>query len=587
MFRSLSWSRIIPTLALVLGAVGFGQSGGQGQGQGQGERESDPERLAAWLEIAVLRGDTGRITPARVYLFKDGNPFRLSPVDVLLPLRVDRFYRDRLWRRPPELTDAHGQPPRARARTLEVTNDGESHFILLDGEGRYELPAGNYRVEAYHGLRWEPVAEDFVLKAGERRRVSLTLRPLDTGEGSGRGWVSGDDHIHLTRAAEDDEVFLRWLEADDLSVGNFLQLQRQVDAAVQYAFGREGEVTAPGRSIRSGQESRSEFYGHINLLGPSRLIRPVSAGTMYANTPEAYPFPNVLFAQGRSLGAAVGYAHFDGSMPHSALPMDLALGAIDFIEVFQFGALKAEPWYELLNAGFRVTGIAGSDFPANLGRFKPWPRAIPLLGPERTLVKVDGDGEEKPQAEANTGRSAYDRWVEGVKKGQAVVSNGPLLDLVVDGEGPGAVRDWQGESKSIRGEAHASFHRPLELLEIVVNGQVVATRAGDGRQKELHLPFEIPVNESVWVAARVLGQRVASANEPEIQAHTNPVYVLRDRRPVHIKSAREAVAARWRRELDYYRGTNLTFADPKQRQELETALERATRILENEPQPWP
>jgi hypothetical protein len=146
---------------------------------------------------------------------------------------------------------------------------------------------------------------------------------------------------------------------------------------------------------------------------------------------------------------------------------------------------------------------------------------------------------------------------------------------------------WQGKSRLIRGEAHARFHRPLELLEIVVNGKVAATLAGDGRQKELHLPFEIPVNESVWVAARVRGQRVASANEPEIQAHTNPVYALRDRRPVHVKAAREAVAARWRRELDYYRGTELTFVDPKQRRELDDALERATRILENEPQPWP
>jgi hypothetical protein len=552
-------------LALVLGAVGFGQSGGPG----------DPGRLAARLEIAVVRGDTGRITPARVYLFKDGKPFRLSPVDVLLPLRVDLFYRERLWRRPPEPEGASLQP--SHARTLEVTNDGESHFILLDGEGRYELPAGSYRVEAYHGVRWEPVAEDFVLKAGERRRVSLTLRPLDR-EGAA-GWVSGDDHIHLTRAAEDDAVFLRWLEADDLSVGNFLQLQRQADAAIQYAFGREGEVAAPGRSIRSGQESRSEFYGHVNLLGPSRLLRPVSVGTMYANTPEAYPFPNVLFAEGRSLGAAVGYAHFDGSMKHSTLPLDLALGAIDFIEVFQFGVLKAEPWYELLNAGFRVTGIAGSDFPANLGRFKPWPRAISLLGPERTLVKVMG--------EDGPGRSAYERWVEGVRNGAAVVSNGPLLELAVDGQGPGAVLPWQGPSRLVRGAAHASFHRPLEVLEIVVNGKVVRALAGDGRRTELRLSFEIPVDESVWVAARVRGQRVASANEPEIQAHTNPVYVLRERRPVYVKAARESIAARWRRELDYYRGTELTFADPKQRQELETALERATRVLESDPKPWP
>ena len=35
--------------------------------------------------------------------------------------------------------------------------------------------------------------------------------------------------------------------------------------------------------------------------------------------------------------------------------MDLALGSIDFIEVFQSGVLQDERWYELLNAGFRVT----------------------------------------------------------------------------------------------------------------------------------------------------------------------------------------------------------------------------------------
>jgi hypothetical protein len=520
------------------------------------------------------------VTPARVYLFKDGKPFRLSPVDVLLPLRVDLFYRERLWRRPPERSDAGAE---ARGRTLEVTNDGESHFILLDGVGHYALPAGKYRIEAYHGLLWEPSAEEFVLKAGESRRLALTLRPIDGGKD--RTWLSGDDHIHLTRAAEDDPVFLRWLEADDLSVGNFLQLQRQVDAAVQYAFGREGEVTAPGRSIRSGQESRSEFYGHVNLLGPSRLIRPVSVGTMYANSPEAYPFPNVQFAQGRALGAAVGYAHFDGSTKHSTLPMDLALGAIDFIEVFQFGVLKAEPWYELLNSGFRVTGVAGSDFPANLGRFRPWPRAIPLLGPERTLVPVQSVGVGAPQPDG--GRTAFDRWVEGVKRGAAVVTNGPLLDLQVDGQGPGALIAWQGPSRTIRGEARAVFHRALERLEIIANGQVVAASAADGEKKELVLPFELAITESVWVAARARGQRLPSANEPEVQAHTNPVYVLRDRRPVHVPAARAAVAARWRRELDYYRGTELTFRDPRERHELETTLERATRILESDPEPWP
>ena len=55
-------------------------------------------------------------------------------------------------------------------------------------------------------------------------------------------------------------------------------------------------------------------------------------------------------------------------MRHSTLLVCLALGKIDFTEVMAFGYLNTEGWYELLNAGLRFTGIAGSDFPVQLGR---------------------------------------------------------------------------------------------------------------------------------------------------------------------------------------------------------------------------
>ena len=563
MSRSISCLRTIAASALVLAAARHGQSGPRGE----------PARSAAHLHLTVVRGDSGRPTPARVYLFKDGKPFRLSPVDVLLPLRVDLHYRERLWRRPPERPNPDGRP----ARTLEVTNDGESHFVLLDGEGHYQLPAGRYRFEAYRGISWVPASREFDLRAGQDTEATLTLRPLEAA--TAPAWISGDDHIHLTRAAEDDSTFLRWLKAEDLSVGNFLQLQRQADAAVQYGFGRGAEARKPGYSVRSGEEARSEFYGHVNLLGPERLIRPLSVGTMYANTPTAYPFPARLFAEGRSSGAAVGYAHFDGSMSHSMLPLDLALGGIDFIEVFQFGELKSDRWYELLNAGFRVTGIAGSDFPANLERFKPWPRAVPLLGPERTLVKTEAWKGDAP------GRSAFDAWVEGVRRGAVVVSNGPLLDLVIEGRGPGAVVDLPASSRPVCGEVRAVSLRPLEALEVVANGRVVRSIEGDGRRTELRLPFTLPTTGSLWVAARVRARR--ETNEPLIQAHSNPVYLLRDRRPVHDKAARRAVAERWRRDVAYYRSGELVFADPEQRRDLLSRIDEATRILERDPEPWP
>ncbi len=496
-------------------------------------RESGLEELHARLVLA-----TEPRLPVRVYLFKDGRPFRLSPVQALLPLRVDTFYRERIWRSGP------------RPETLEVTCRDFSHFFLLAGRAEFNLPAGRYRVEAYRGLFYEPAAAEFELRAGQRRQVTLPLRNWAGAEAG--EWLAGDDHIHITRAEEDNDVLLGWLEADDLQVANFLQLQRQMDAAVQYAFGERGEARRGGYVIRPGHESRSEWYGHVNLLGGRELIRPLSVGPMYGNSDESYPYPAVLFARGRRAGATVGYAHFSGSMPHSTLLLDLALGHIDFVEVFQFGVLKTREWYELLNAGFRVTGIAGSDFPVGLSRAGEWPRWLPLLGPERTLVR------------AGKAASPYEAWAAGVRRGEAVVSNGPLVEVKLD----------RAASTVVAG---ARFWRPLETLEIIKNGSVEVAVTGDGRKQSLAASGRVECPESCWVAARVRAEK--RPDEPEIQAHTNPVLWIRDGKAVNVAGARAALAERWAAEIDYYRKANLRFPDEERRREFFQAAERALARL--------
>lgn len=478
--------------------------------------------MRARLEIAIEP-----LMPARVYLFNDKQPFRLSPVQAVLPLRRDRYYRDRIWSNTPS------------PDTLEVTCEEESHLILLKGHGAFDLPQGHYRLEAYRGFFYAPATAEFDLKAGQTLRVPLKL--ADWTGGASKDWISGDDHIHLTRARKDDDAFLRWLEAEDLGVGNFLQLQRQMDSAVQYALGSQGEARRAGYSIRPGHESRSFFYGHINILGGRELIRPLSAGLMLANTDEAYPYPSALFEAGRRLGATVGYAHFNGGI-HSTLLMDLALGRLDFIEVFQFGVLKSEEWYELLNAGFQVTGVAGSDFPNPLHNVKPWPRSIPLLGPERTMVKAHATG------------SPYEAWAAGVRSGNVVVSNGPLLEMQVNRKA-GAVT------------AQASYYRPLEPLEIVRNGIVIASGAGT-------VSANVDQSESCWVAARVKAHR--KVGEPEIQAHTSPVYLLREGKPVLVKAAREAVVKEWEQQFAWYKSANMVFQEDAWRREF---FDRADRTL--------
>jgi hypothetical protein len=492
-------------------------------------RESGAPELAAHLEIT-----TEPLAPARVYLFKDGRPFRLSPVQAMLPLRVDLFYRERMFR-------SSDDP-----ETFEVTCNDQSHFFLLKGRGAYDLPAGRYRLEAYRGLFHTPAEAEFELRAGETRRVALKL---ENWAGAARDqWLSGDDHIHLTRSRQDDPVFLGWLKAEDLSVANFLQLQRQMDAAVQYAFGPAGQATDNRYTIRPGHESRTEFYGHINLLGGREMIRPLSGGTMYANSRDTSWYPLRLFERGRQVGALVGYAHFDGSTPHSTLLLDVTRG-LDFIEVFQFGVLKTAEWYELLNAGFHVTGIAGSDFPVPLNRSKTWPRWIPLLGPERTLVK------------AAPSPDPYTAWAAGVRSGNVIVSNGPLVELRADGN---------------TATATAAFYRPLLKLEIVRNGSVIASAAGDGRRTRLSVSATVSRGDTGWIAARVSSTKLA--DEPDIQAHTNPIYGTGSG-AAPVPEARRALAARWTKELDWYRSGPLEFSSESLRREFFENAEKALAVL--------
>lgn len=513
---------------------------------------------SASLRVVVKRADTGERTPARVYLYKGDRPFRLSPVDVQLPLRPDLFYRERLWRRGGEL------------KTLEVTARDRSHFILLEGEGEYFLPAAeSYRIEAYHGFSFKPAVKEFSLTAEADQTVELVLEPVD---GAG-DWIAADDHIHLMRQPEDDALFLKWLAAEDLQVGNFLELERQQHAAMQYGFGERAEARAPGYSIRSGHESRSRFYGHVLALGPSEMVRPLSIGLEYANSAEAWPPPGVIFRRTRELGGLAGFAHFYGSQPNSSLLMNLAHGDLDFIELFQFGELKTDEWYELLNAGFRVTGLAGSDFPANIGRYESWPGSIPLLGPERALVR------------GTPGESAYQAWAEGVRRGAVTLTNGPLLELIFeDGSGPGAIQDWAGDVKAIRGTARARWHRPLETLELVVNGAVVARKQADGGAATLELDFQTSIAGSAWIAARAAAASLEG--EPAIRAHANPAYFLHDGEPPYKPEARRALAKRWEAEAQYYRESPLVFSSPERRRELLDHVAATEEMLAAPPKPW-
>ncbi|MEZ5397152.1 MAG: hypothetical protein R2724_30840 [Bryobacterales bacterium] len=323
---------------------------------------------SARLRLSVKDAQSGKLTPARVYLFKGDKPFRLSPADVQLPLRVDLFYRERLWRL--------GSAP----KTLEVTARDQSHFVLLDGEADFYLPASDdYRIEAYRGFRSKPAVAEFTLTADEDTAVKLSLEPVVGAE----GWIAADDHIHLVRQPEDDEVFLKWLAGRR--------------SGCRELFGVAAAATRCD-AVRLWRSSRGARAGVFDPLG-ARVAQPLlwtrarargaGDGAAALDWARVCELARGVARAGRDLppraraGRAERVCAYLRSQPNSSLLMNLTHGELDFIELFQFGELHTEEWYELLNAGFRVTGLAGSDFPANIGRlirirarFRCWGRSV-------------------------------------------------------------------------------------------------------------------------------------------------------------------------------------------------------------------
>src|SRR5215467_13728610 len=84
---------------------------------------------------AKLEVTTEPRMPARIYLFKNDRPFKLQPVQAVLPLKSDQFYRDRLW------TDNNPDPD-----VMEVIVNDEYHYLLLKGRANFHLPPGKYRI---------------------------------------------------------------------------------------------------------------------------------------------------------------------------------------------------------------------------------------------------------------------------------------------------------------------------------------------------------------------------------------------------------------------------------------------------------
>ena len=452
------------------------------------------------LRVSVVESGSSTPTPVRVRITDaEGKPISRSPLGALaMPgeaLGVPREALAIMWGRD-DRADGYATQP-----------DGA---FYVDGSFEVKLPPGDYRIALSKGYEFVSQQHRVNLRAGRDLRERYELRRwIDM---PGRGWYSSDDHVHLRRSPRENPLIQRWMAAEDIHVGNLLQMgDFHTSYFTQYAFGAAGRYQEGGRLLSPGQEDpRTPEIGHTISLGASDVVRvrPVDAYYGYDRT----------FDRVHELGGVSGYAHqamtFHG---YRGMTLDVLQRKLDFLELMQFcapsGPLVTTHYYHFLDLGFPLTALAGSDFPW-CGRNKAFGAAEdegPRIGDARFYTHVDGP-------------LTFEGWIAGVKAGRTFVTTGPMLDLKVDDALPGTTLERR-EGDTLRIAVEARGHAtdvPLRDLELVVHGEVMkSASAGDAGQsaERLHLTHDLRVGaHGVWVAARARGG-------PTQAAHTTPVYV--------------------------------------------------------------
>ncbi|WKN46933.1 CehA/McbA family metallohydrolase [Nocardioides sp. Arc9.136] len=393
---------------------------------------------------------------------------------------------------------------------LDIGGDvrlGSHTYAAIDGDCEGWLPAGEVQVEVVRGFEHEPVRRTVTI-APDQGHLDLVLeRRFDARE---RGYLSGDTHVHFmsTHGAELEA------RAEDLHIANLLLAQWGEHFTGTEEFTGHAHVSHDHHTVvYAGQENRTNMLGHINLLGLKKPIMPWSTGGSEEDelggglATTLSHWADECHAQ----GGTVVLAHFP--VPYGETAALLATGRLDAVETIAYDDYNVTEYYRYLNAGFRVPLVGGTDKMTS---------EVPV-GLVRTYASTRTPG-------ATTGPAAevdHDAWCAGIRRGDTMVSSGPLLWLTVDDEPPGSVITGRS-TVHLRVELETIF--PVDRIEVVRNGEVLHTEHVEAGTSTHLLDLPVDVDGSDWLLARCFGSGDAGARHTDtwarpVVAHTSPVYV--------------------------------------------------------------
>ena len=404
----------------------------------------------------------------------------------------------------------------------------EGHHFISTGKSDLTILAGPVVIEVTKGFEYRFEQRKLAIGPNQRANLTVRLKALSTPQTAGTRWASGDVHVHMNYAGtyrNTPKHLVEQAAAENLAiVENLIVNKEQRVPDIPYFRTTLDPASTATNLVVPGQEFHTSYWGHLGLLNLNRnFLLPDYAG--YANTAAASLFPtNAHIADmAHEQQALVGYVHPFDDVPDPAkdesltdeLPVDVALGKIDYIEVLGFSDHKhtAEVWYRLLNCGFRLPAAAGTDAMANYAS----PR-----GPV---------GLDRVYAEVPAGPLDIKPWLKSLKEGRTFATNGPLLGFTLNGHGLGDTIELPSGPHNLKFTAWLRSIVPVDHLEIVCNGEVVQDLKLTGNRDTADLQSTLPVSRSGWCLLRTWSDKAAHAlpvpypYQGYAYATTSPIYI--------------------------------------------------------------
>jgi hypothetical protein len=398
------------------------------------------------------------------------------------------------------------QAPGSFHENMRKARGGKPFYLgsfIVHGVAEMSVPAGAYTVIAEHGLEYERIEREIQVTEEAPARLSLRMQPWTRMRE--KGWWSGDMHVH--RNLEDAPAVA---QAEDL---NFSVLVNRGKADLFRADHWPAQSLQPAGdnywlSLRNVEDERRGGSWILN-----GLAAPLTLGREGGWFPSGLTYVREALAQ-RSSGGVLPWFDIDMSFWWE-VPVMVALQPPDSLDILhnqfmQYGIDQSEYWghprdraqypgtagfvdycmdlyYRYLNLGFRIPPSAGTGTGV-----MPSP-----AGYDRVYAQIDGP-------------FTLEKWYTAIREGRSFVTNGPML-FVTNKLATGTA--------SI--DASAQSREPIDRMELIANGRIIATRAAPLGARSMTARFTLDPRRYSWCAVRCFLRTPDNIR----MAHSAPIYL--------------------------------------------------------------